>query len=116
MVQEAVMTIQIIRQGVVKKTRRDHRCYDCGHVISAGSSCWSETLRYDSVYTLWYHEDCRRASEHFCRTADWHDFGEGVPPLREMIWDGGDQVELDALRGYFPHVVTRIEFWMQERP
>jgi hypothetical protein len=111
------MTIQILSQRVVKKTRRDHHCFDCGHVIRAGSSCWSETLKYDDVYTLWYHEDCRRASEHYCRAnPEIEHIYDGVPPLRQMIWDGGDQVELDALRGHFPHVVTRIEFWMQERP
>lgn len=68
---------------------------------------------YDDVYTLWYHRDCRRASGWYLRHISPVLDGDGVPPLREMIWGGDGQHELDRLRGHFPHVVTRIEFWEQ---
>jgi hypothetical protein len=111
-----MVMIWTIRSGMVT-TRKPHRCYDCGHVIPKGTRCWSETLEDGHIYGLWYHEDCRRASAQYCKSNPdpAYDY-DGVPPLREMVWGGGDQVELDAMRGHFPHVVTRIEFWIQERP
>lgn len=105
--------ITTLRAHMVKRTRRDHRCYDCGHVIPAGSRCWSETFVNDGVHTLWCHPDCQKAALHYCTGMDWPDLADGVPPLHEMIWGGDGQHELDRLRGHFPHVVTRIEFWEQ---
>lgn len=106
--------VATLRASMVKKTRRDHGCFDCAHIIRAGSRCWSETLLYDYVYTLWYHPDCRRASAWYLRhVSPVYGYEDGVPPLAEMVWDNDGQIDLDRLRGRFPHVVTRIEFWQQ---
>jgi hypothetical protein len=61
--------------------------------------------------------DCYSASDFYRK---FHDFDvwdfdmEGIPPLADMISDAGEfKADMWLLRGHFPHVVCRLEFFEQ---
>jgi hypothetical protein len=93
---------------------KPHRCYDCMRDIAKGERHRVMVGRHEGhIYTLRSHTDCFDASQHYI--ADWYpgDYEDGLEPLAEMIWNGDGQGDLDWLRGYFPHVVCRIELSQQ---
>jgi hypothetical protein len=59
------------------------------------------------------HTDCREAALDYIRHGYEPDYYDGIPPLHEMIWNGDGQRDLDAMRGFWPHVVCRIELTHQ---
>lgn len=94
-----------------RTARKAHRCYDCGCEIARGERyAFNVTVDCGSATTFRSHLDCRAAA--LCYVADWpwSDLEDGIQPLACMIADSGQaEAECNALRGYFPHVVTRIE-------
>ncbi|QDP67018.1 MAG: hypothetical protein Unbinned3138contig1000_60 [Prokaryotic dsDNA virus sp.] len=90
--------------------RKAHQCFDCYHMIPAGARHYFFTEKADdTIYTLRSHLDCNAASHHYTKVTDF-DCWDGVPPLSDMISDGGEfQIDCDVLRGHFPHVVARLE-------
>jgi hypothetical protein len=99
-----------------RKARKAHQCFDCYRTIPKGEVYDFQTCKYDHVYTIRQHKDCRAASEFyrkFMGFASW-DFDDGIPPLADMISDGGEfESDMELLRGRFPHVVCRLELNQQ---
>lgn len=108
--------ITILSEGT-RKARKHHQCYECYRSIGPGQVYEYQTCKYDYVYTLKFHKDCRAASLEYCRVnriSPWDfDFG-GYPPLADIISDGGEfKTDVDAMRGKFPHVACRLELTEQ---
>jgi len=95
--------------------RKTHRCWHCYRPIVPGQRYGFGTFKYDDVYTLKYHQDCRDAAWAHYQDISYDDYGEGFPPLLDDIQNGDGQIEIDALRGRFPHVACRLEFRDQIR-
>lgn len=92
--------------------RKYHRCFDCGGWIAPGERYSRVNLAQDgSAYTLLRHIDCVAMSDEVVTAGHEPDYWyDGVPPLWE---DEGVMDDLDLWRGYYPHVVCRIEFRKQ---
>lgn len=103
--------VTLLDQGT-RRARKSHQCFDCYRTIPAGEEYHFSTCKYDHVYTLCQHKDCRAASEFYRkvhRIDDWG-FDDGIPPLADMVSDLGElTLDMATLRGHFPHVVCRIE-------
>lgn len=103
--------ITVLNEGR-RKARKPHQCFDCYRTIPVGEVHAFQTCKYDHVYTIRQHTDCFEASEHYRTTAGispW-DYDEGIPPLKDIIIDGGEfELDMARLRGRFPHVVCRLE-------
>ena len=100
-----------------RKGRKTHRCYDCGRIIPVGQSHDFATYKCDDVYTLRWHSDCRAACDFYMKSQGltFYDFFDGIPPISEMFNDSGDfDVCVASIRGYFPHVATRLELNQQQ--
>ena len=92
--------------------RKSHQCYDCYRAIPKGVSHDFATFKYDDIYTLRWHDDCKKASEYYMEFHGlrFNDFDDGIPPLADMINDMGERdIDHSMLRGKFPHVVCRLE-------
>ena len=51
---------------VIERTRRDHECYECKHIIPAGSRAAKRTGRFDGYfYSHYAHWECDRASVYY---------------------------------------------------
>ncbi len=97
-----------------RRAARVHFCYDCGRAIPKGALHFAGTYIADGrAYTLRMHTDCREAALDYISHGYEPDYYDGIPPLREMIWNGDGQRDLDAMRGLWPHVVCRIELARQ---
>lgn len=65
-----------------------------------------------SAYTLRMLPGTNEAADWFIKFQGlryWDLDDGGVPPLLEMMGDYGMREACDAIRGFFPHVVTQIE-------
>ncbi len=103
--------IEELNRGLVKG-RNPHQCFDCYRAIPKGVEHDFGTFKYDAIYTLRWHDDCKKAAEFYLKFHDlrFRDFDDGVPPLADMIsYMGEPEVEYATLRGHFPHVVCRLE-------
>lgn len=107
--------VTLLNDGT-RQGRKPHQCFDCYRTIPAGHEHRFSTCKYDHVYTLRMHLDCTAASEFYRKKvglSDW-DFDDGIPPLADIISDGGEfAADCDMLRGRFPHVVARLELTEQ---
>jgi hypothetical protein len=103
--------------GGTRKLRKPQRCFECYHFIPAGTQAAYQTNIYDgAAYTLYWHQDCGAMGSEYRKNSDWSYDEDGYPPLFDEINDCGDfQADMDAWRGDFPHVVTRMEFWAQKQ-
>jgi hypothetical protein len=109
------MDVEQISRGT-RKTRKPHQCFDCYTIIPAGTEVAFFTGKMDGrAYTLYFHQDCQAASDHYRASIPWSDYWDGVPPLMDGINDSseGDMIR-NQLRGHFPHVVCRLEFHEQK--
>lgn len=105
--------ITTLNEGT-RKARKQHRCWHCYRPIAKGTEYGFATFKYDYVYTLKYHIDCQKAAWwHFARSRYCPD-NDGYPPLADDIHGGDGQHDIDALRGFFPHVACRLEFSSQK--
>ena len=103
--------VRLLDSGV-RKARRPHQCFDCYRTIPAGEVYAFSTCKYDHVYTICQHIDCRDASDHYRAIAGLrdYDFDDGIPPLADIIRDGGEfRHDVDCLRGHYPHVACRLD-------
>lgn len=99
------------------KARKHHTCGMCGRTIPKGTTYLRQAGVYDGdFYSNKAHEDC---AEMWQRV--YHDFcyDEGMPwDFKEVLQDGFSaeeaQESLDDYRGYFPHVVCRLEFRLEK--
>lgn len=100
----------VLLSETTPRARRCHCCYDCHMTIPIGEVHYAQTCKQDDqIYTLRSHSDCRAAALDHIADGYPTDYEDGVPPLCEMIFGGDGQRDLDAMRGYWPHVVCRIE-------
>jgi len=98
-----------------RKAHKAHQCFDCYRTIPKGAMHAYFTGAYDgSAYTLRSHLDCRDASIEYA-SAGWDDYNyEGIPPLADMMHESGEfEDECDRMRGFFPHVIARLELTEQ---
>lgn len=105
-----------------RKARKHHHCAICRRSIAPGT----EYTVYAGVWqgdfsSAKMHTDCRAVWNDLF--SDWGDSNEGMlHDLLEVFSDSGElwaaQESLDALRGQYPHAVTRLEFtlshWLEE--
>lgn len=95
----------------VKRGRKPHHCDYCGRTIPHGAPSVRIVGTFDGFFSARGHVDCVEMwHEAFSSYADGDD--EMAFDLLEAI--GGEQCELDAWRGHYPHVVCRIEFHLQK--
>lgn len=111
------MAIAELARGT-RKTRKPHRCYDCGQALPIGSEVGFFTGAMDgSAYTLYHHPDCEEARHRIIEAMGlkWYDFDDdGQPPLIEIL-EGEDELAWAAmeLRGHLPHVACRLDLRLQ---
>ena len=99
----------VLSEGL-RIARKRHLCFHCGRDIPPGSRYGFQTCKYDHVYTLSWHEDCDALSTECLRLYGYDYEDEGYPGLRERWCDSGEYFqELDAWRGFYPHVICRME-------
>jgi hypothetical protein len=99
-----------------RKARKEHQCWHCYRPIVAGTTYSYSTNVYDGrAYTLMFHTDCQEACSMYLDWAGVDYYDEGHGPLLDMINDGEGQKDIDCLRGHWPHVATRLEWWTQHR-
>lgn len=108
------MSIEILGHGT-RKARKEHQCWNCYRPIEKGTEYNYGTFKYDDVYTIKSHKDCQDAASYHFQDYSYYDFCDGYPPLLDHINDGEGQIDIDALRGHFPHVACRLEFHSQKR-
>lgn len=106
--------VLLIDEGV-RVARKKHQCFDCYRPIYPGEEYYHATCTYEGqIYSIKQHTDCRAASEFYRKFIEfdvWSFDMDGIPPLADMISDGGEFVsDMDLLRGRFPHVVARMEY------
>ncbi len=93
-----------------RKARKPHQCFHCCRDIGIGETYGYQTNKYDYVYTLSWHLDCDALAKE-CRDLmddPWDE--EGWPGLREMWCASGEYYhECDLWRGFYPHVIARME-------
>lgn len=74
------MSITVIDEGTVKKTRKERWCFGCCEVIPVGSSASTQTCSSEgSVYTLYQCQACddyAKDNPAFIRNMD---YGDGIP-------------------------------------
>ena len=77
--------IEELSRGRVKG-RKAHQCFDCYRTIPKGQEHDFATLKYDHIYTLRWHDDCRKAAEFYLNFhgMKFGDFDDGFPPLARM--------------------------------
>lgn len=98
-----------------RTARKPHQCFHCCRHIAPGTRYGFETNKYDYVYTLAWHLDCEELAAKCREIAEpWDD--EGWPGLREEWCSSGEYYsELNAWRGFYPHVIARMELTDQLR-
>lgn len=106
--------VEVFSEGT-RTARKPHQCFHCYRYISAGETYGYQTCKYDHVYTLTYHLDCE-ALAHECRNIAGLYDDEGWGPLRDDWCDSGEyENECNNWRGFYPHVVARMELTDQLR-
>jgi len=110
-----VVMVQTFAQGL-RRALKPRQCFHCGRHIVRGEVYGYQTNKYDCVYTLAWHLDCEELAAEYRRLSA-HDYDdEGWPGLREEWCNSGEYYdECDRWRGFYPHVVTRMELSDQLR-
>ncbi|WP_300440242.1 hypothetical protein [uncultured Mameliella sp.] len=106
--------IEVLAQGE-RRARKPHQCFDCYRKIGVGELHGYGTYKYDDVYTLRYHLDCKKAAWAFFDFSGFEPFDEGYPPLRDALCEDEYRANIEWLRGRFPHVACRMELTDQLR-
>ena len=93
--------------------RKSHRCDECGHMVPPGVRYIRQFVKDGGDVWDWkMHEDCAEAADYQFRE-DGGDYDDGRSPLVE--YENNTGYFPDWLRGYWPHVVCRLEFWKQKK-
>jgi len=99
-----------------RTARKSQRCFHCCREIPPGTRYGFQTNKYDYVYTLAWHLDCNELARSYRRLTGEDYDDEGYPGLRDQWCDSGEYyVECDAWRGFYPHVIARMELTDQLR-
>ncbi len=103
---------QLISQ-TTQVARTAHRCDECRHMIPPRTKYERQFVADGGdVWTWKMHTDCAEAAEHQFRI-DGGDYQDDRGTLAEYENDTGEFP--DWLRGRWPHVVCRLEYWQQKR-
>lgn len=94
-----------------RKARKPHKCWHCYRIIEAGTIYGYQANVCDGeVFTLKFHQDCNDCADYYGRINGTLYGEDGTGPLRDQWADSGDyHICLDAWRGFYPHVVARME-------
>ena len=107
--------VQIIAEGT-RKAAKPHQCFHCYREIPERSVHGYQTNKYDYVYTLRWHLDCEELASECRRLSGHHHDDDGWGPLRDEWHDCGEyDRECQNWRGFYPHVVARMELTDQLR-
>lgn len=99
-----------------RKSRKHRQCWHCYRSIAPGQTYGFQNNVYDgSFYRLAWHLDCDTMASEYQKISGWYDEGEGFPPLRDMLRELEYKTDCDAWRGFYPHVVARMELTDQLR-
>ena len=103
--------IETISQGIVQ-ARKPRQCFHCYRQIGYGERYGFQVNKYDgAIYTLRWHLDCEQCANEYLSYAGYcFDHYEGFPPLRDDLLGSGEyESECNHLRGFYPHVIARME-------
>lgn len=93
--------------------RKPHRCENCRHIIPPGVRYLRQFCVDGGDSWTWItHQDCHEAAL-FQFKEDGGGWGDDLSPLYE--YESLTGYFPDWLRGRWPHVVCRLEFWKQIR-
>lgn len=107
--------LQSLNRGI-RKARKHHRCFHCCRHIAPGETYGFQTNKYDDVYTIAWHLDCEELASKCSDLSENYYDDEGFQGLRDEWCDNGEYyAECDRWRGYYPHVVARMELSDQLR-
>lgn len=97
--------------------RKHHQCFECYRYIAPGEKYGFQNNVYDGrAYTLKYHLDCAECASEWRKAGSAYYDDEGYGPLRDEWLEGGEyKSECDNWRGFYPHVVARMELTDQIR-
>jgi len=100
-----------------RMARKTHRCFECCGSIDRGVVYGYQTNTCDGrIYTIRYHVDCDElAKEYFKICGYTFDDGERAGLREEWCTNGEYHSECDLWRGYYPHVIARMELSDQLR-
>lgn len=99
-----------------RRARIPHQCFHCGRDIALGATYGFQTNKYDYVYTICWHLDCEALASECRRIAEIYGDDEGWDGLREQWCSSGEYyAECENWRGFYPHVIARMELSDQLR-
>lgn len=110
------MMVTVLLEGT-RKARKHHQCWHCYRSIAPGATYGFQNNVCDgSAYTLKWHQDCEAMATEMRKISghvyDW----EGFQPLRDEMCESGEyQSDCNGWRGFYPHVVARMELTDQLR-
>jgi hypothetical protein len=101
----------------IRKIKKTHSCFHCYRKLAIGEKCgYQSNVGDGSVYTIYWHIDCAECAEEDRAISGSDDYEDGFQPLRDEWVDSGDYKRVcDAWRGFYPHVVARMELTDQLR-
>ena len=93
--------------------RKPHRCENCGHMIPRGTKYVRQFCKDGGDVWGWIsHEDCMDAATHLWKIDGCY-YDDEIQPISE--YENNTGVFPDYIRGMFPHVICRLEWWKQRR-
>jgi hypothetical protein len=100
-----------VLKNATRKAKKSHQCWNCYRAIEVGTTYELQTNIYDGrVYTLKSHADCNECASEYAKVNGILYDEDGFGPLRDDWIDSGDyRICLNAWRGFYPHVVARME-------
>ena len=99
-----------------RRARKRHLCGNCYQDIPRGSIYRFHVYKQDGVIHRWKtHHDCDEAAMSYAAENQLIDPWDGIPPLWELVSESRADFEdwCSDYRGYYPHVVCRMELNMQ---
>ncbi len=107
--------VTVLREGT-RKARKPHRCFHCCRDIAPGETYGFQTNLYDGIYTLAWHGDCEMLASEARALSGYNYSDEEWPGLRDEWCASGEyESECENWRGFYPHVVARMELTDQLR-
>ena len=108
--------VTVLRDGT-RKARKPHRCFHCCRDIAPRTIYGFQSNVYDGrAYTLRWHVDCAECASEWRNLVGYYYDDEGFPPLRDEWCESGEyESECENWRGFYPHVVARMELTDQLR-
>ena len=100
-----------------RTARKHHQCWHCYRSIAPGTVYGFQNNVCDgSAYSLKWHADCEAMAAETRKLSGYDYDWEGFGPLRDEMKESGQyEAECDNWRGFYPHVVARMELTDQLR-